>query len=159
MSITKLSVALRRVDNLFLAIRHWDPESSAKINSYKVPYVPAVSEVVCERSWAHVAVDLDLVVQNWRVIRLQCYSNNRVRLRDEPHYPVLVVLARGGEVRNAEAEQSERVSAGSRGDRAGNAARSARTRGRGAVRTVCGIWPGCALRRARSRGSYCMLLV
>jgi hypothetical protein len=38
----------------------------------------------------------------------------------------------GSEVGNTEAERRERVSAGSRGDRDGNAAHSARTRGHGA---------------------------
>jgi hypothetical protein len=48
----------------------------------------------------------------------------------------------GGEVGNMEAARSECVSAGRRGDRDGNAARSARTRGRCAARPVCGQCPG-----------------
>jgi hypothetical protein len=40
----------------------------------------------------------------------------------------------GGEVGNTEEARSEHVSAGSRGDRAGTAAHSARTRKHGAVR-------------------------
>jgi hypothetical protein len=45
----------------------------------------------------------------------------------------------GGEVGKTEAARSEHVSAGSRGDRAGTAAHSARTRGRGAIRPLCGL--------------------
>ncbi len=44
----------------------------------------------------------------------------------------------GGEVGNTEAARSEYVFAGSRGDRAGTAAHSGRTRERGAVRTLYG---------------------
>jgi hypothetical protein len=46
----------------------------------------------------------------------------------------------GSEVGNTEAARSEYVFAGSRGDRAGTAAHSARTCGRGVVRPLCG---GC----------------
>jgi hypothetical protein len=45
----------------------------------------------------------------------------------------------GGEVRNTEAARCELVCAGSRGDQAGTAARSALTRGCRAVRSVCGV--------------------
>jgi len=44
-----------------------------------------------------------------------------------------------------EAARSERIRAGSRGDRAGNAAHSARTRGRRAVRGLCVACAGGAL--------------
>ena len=49
---------------------------------------------------------------------------------------------RGREVGNTEAARPLHIPPGSRGNRAGNAAHSARTRGRRAVRTVCGRCPG-----------------
>jgi len=69
--------------------------------------------------------------------------------------PLLLVVSRagvfltsapssGGEVRNTEAARCELVCAGSRGDRDGTAARSARTRGRCAAPSVCEVCTGCA---------------
>jgi hypothetical protein len=58
----------------------------------------------------------------------------------------------GGEVGNTEAARSEHVSAGSRGDRAGTAAHSARTRLRGAVRAVCGSCRHIVADERRARG-------
>jgi hypothetical protein len=53
------------------------------------------------------------------------------------------IPSRGGdEVGNTEAARSEHVSAGSRGDRAGTAARSVRTRVRCAVRPLFGVCAG-----------------
>jgi hypothetical protein len=63
-----------------------------------------------------------------------CYSRSRDGGSDLGHSP----SRGGGEVGNTEAARSEHVSAGSRGNRAGTAAYSARTHGRGAVRSVHG---------------------
>ena len=93
-----------------------------------------------------------------------------VRLRIDP--PSSLVLAEqsrsvpdlalgsprgGGEVGNAEAARSERVGAGRRGDRDGNATHSARARGRCAVRPVCGR---CAevVRVPRRPGRCCQFM-
>ena len=62
----------------------------------------------------------------------------------------------GGEVRNTKAARSERPSAGRRGGRDGNAARSARTRERCGERAVCaycvGSVQGPALTKGQSSG-------
>jgi hypothetical protein len=77
---------------------------------------------------------------------LAVYSRSR-----DVVFPTSPSACWGGEVRNTEAARCERVSAGSRGDRDGNAAHSARTRGRCACAdNARGMLAGCVERTHRT---------